>query len=96
MGSYRAIRATALPCLVPEWSIWTCLGMIGLISSHPGHSPSLLGARVALFWGPPDDERRPVMVIRRGEERVPDVLVAGSNYVACLAVSLLLWWIVRG
>ena len=37
-----------------------------------------------------------VMVIRRGEERVPDVLVAGSNYVACLAVSLLLWWIVRG
>ena len=37
-----------------------------------------------------------VMVIRRGEERVPDVLVAGSNYIACLGVSLLLWWIVRG
>jgi fumarate reductase subunit C len=37
-----------------------------------------------------------VMVIRRGEERVPDVLVAGSNYIACLGVSLLLWWIVKG
>lgn len=37
-----------------------------------------------------------VMVIRRGEERVPDVLVAGSNYVAWLVVSLILWWIVKG
>ena len=37
-----------------------------------------------------------VMVIRRGEERLPDVLVAGSNYVACLGVSVLLWWIVKG
>ena len=37
-----------------------------------------------------------VMVIRRGEERVPDVLVAGSNYVACLVVSVVLWWIVGG
>ena len=37
-----------------------------------------------------------VMVIRRGEERVPDVLVAGSNYVACLVVSIVIWWIVAG
>ena len=37
-----------------------------------------------------------VMVIRLGEDRVPDVLVAGSNYVACLVVSLILWWIVGG
>jgi len=37
-----------------------------------------------------------VMVIRLGEERVPDVLVAGSNYVACLVVSVILWLIVKG
>ena len=37
-----------------------------------------------------------VMVIRRGEERVPDFLVAGSNYGACLVVSLVVWWIVKG
>ena len=37
-----------------------------------------------------------VMVIRLGEEKVPDVLVAGSNYVVWLVVSLLLWWIVKG
>jgi succinate dehydrogenase subunit C len=34
-----------------------------------------------------------VMVVRRGEERVPPALIAGSNYVAWLAISLVIAWI---
>jgi len=35
-----------------------------------------------------------VMVMRRGEERVPPVFIAGSNYVAWLAISVVILWIV--
>ena len=35
-----------------------------------------------------------VMVVRRGEERVPPVLIAGSNYVAWLVISVVIVWIV--
>jgi fumarate reductase subunit C len=35
-----------------------------------------------------------VMVVRRGEERVPPVLIAGSNYIAWLAISVVIAWIV--
>ena len=56
-----------------------------------GHGKSALLDSITWFKLTPK-----VMVIRRGEERVPDVLVAGSNYIACLGVSLLLWWIVKG
>jgi fumarate reductase subunit C len=35
-----------------------------------------------------------VMVIRRGEERVPPAFVAGSNYVAWAAISVVIVWIV--
>jgi len=34
------------------------------------------------------------MVMRRGEERVPPVFIAGSNYVAWLAISVVILWIV--
>ena len=36
------------------------------------------------------------VVIWRGEERVSPVLIAGSNYVAWLVVSVLIAWIVLG
>ncbi len=36
------------------------------------------------------------MVVWRGEERVSPLLIAGSNYVAWLVVSLLIAWIVLG
>lgn len=35
-----------------------------------------------------------VMVVRFGEERVPDVVIAGVNYVAWIGVSLFIAWIV--
>ncbi len=35
-----------------------------------------------------------VMVVRRGEERVPSVFIAGSNYIAWLAISVVIVWIV--
>ena len=35
-----------------------------------------------------------VMVVRRGEERIPPVFIAGSNYVAWLAISVVIAWIV--
>lgn len=35
-----------------------------------------------------------VMVVHRGEERVPSVFIAGSNYVAWLAISVVIAWIV--
>jgi len=35
-----------------------------------------------------------VMVVRRGEERVPPALIAGSNYLAWLAISVVIVWIV--
>ena len=35
-----------------------------------------------------------VMVMRRGEERVPPVFIAGSNYLAWLAISVVILWIV--
>ncbi len=35
-----------------------------------------------------------VIIVRRGEERVPPVVIAGSHYVAWLAVSVVIMWIV--
>ena len=35
-----------------------------------------------------------VMVVRRGEELVPPVFIAGSNYVAWLVISAVIVWIV--
>lgn len=35
-----------------------------------------------------------VMVVRRGEERIPPVFIAGSNYVAWLVISVVIAWIV--
>ena len=35
-----------------------------------------------------------VMVVRRGEEKVPGALIAAANYMAWAVVSGLLWWIV--
>src|SRR5215510_10562686 len=35
-----------------------------------------------------------IMVVRRGEERVPPVFIASSNYVAWLAISVVIAWIV--
>jgi fumarate reductase subunit C len=35
-----------------------------------------------------------VMVVRRGEERIPPVFIAGPNYVAWLAISVVIVWIV--
>jgi fumarate reductase subunit C len=35
-----------------------------------------------------------VMVVRRGEERVPPAFIAGSNYVAWLAISVVIAWII--
>jgi len=35
-----------------------------------------------------------IVVVRRGEERVPPVLITGSNYVAWLAISVVIVWIV--
>ena len=35
-----------------------------------------------------------VMVVHRGEERVPPVFIAGSNYVAWLVISVVIVWIV--
>ena len=37
-----------------------------------------------------------VIVVRRGEERVPPVVIAGSHYLAWLAVSVVIMWIVLG
>lgn len=34
------------------------------------------------------------LVVRVRERRVPDAIIAGSNYVAWIAVSALLWWVV--
>ena len=36
------------------------------------------------------------MVVRVGGKRVPDLLIAGPNYIVWLAVSALLAWILRG
>jgi len=35
-----------------------------------------------------------VMVMRRGEERVPPVFIAGSNYLAWVAISVVIVWLV--
>jgi fumarate reductase subunit C len=35
-----------------------------------------------------------VVVVRRGEERVPSVFIAGSHYAAWLAISAVIVWIV--
>ena len=37
-----------------------------------------------------------VIIVRRGEEQVPPILIAGSHYVAWLAVSVVIVWIVVG
>ena len=37
-----------------------------------------------------------VLVVWRGEERLSPLLIAGSNYVAWLVVSILIAWIVLG
>ena len=35
-----------------------------------------------------------VMVVRRGEEKVPPALIAGPHYAAWLAISVVILWIV--
>jgi fumarate reductase subunit C len=37
-----------------------------------------------------------IVVVQRGEERVPPAFVAGSGYVAWLVISLVIVWIVLG
>ena len=37
-----------------------------------------------------------VIIVRRGEEQVPSIFIAGSHYVAWLAVSVVIVWVVVG
>ena len=37
-----------------------------------------------------------IMVVRRGEELVPPIVIAGSHYVAWLVASIVIMWVVLG